>query len=518
MRLALRRKRRGTIVGGTLFSTRMPSGYARVCIGAVLLIASLAAHAAAPPNIILISVDTLRSDRLPAYGYGAIRTPALDRFRTDAVLFERAWSHAPLTAPAHASMLTGRLPSDHGIRDNSGFTLERRIPTVAEDLARHGYATAAMVSSKVLASKTGLAKGFAVYDQQFSPADAAERDGAATIAAALQWIGTGIGTRRKQPYFLFLHLYEPHTPYQKLSGVADAYDAEIVRVDALLGKFFDELRRQRTYESSLIVFTSDHGEGLGDHGENQHGVLLYREALQVPLIVKFPGNARRGARVAADAQLIDIAPTILQQAGAHTRLEALPGMSLLALAASNSPSRTIYAETLYPRFQLGWHELHAIISGNLHLIAGRRVELYDLARDPAERTNLVDDQRRQAVALLRQLRSLTHPARTPSSTAPDESLLSLGYLSGGSEETTFRPHPPDRIAIFNPMLKLVTALKRKHYEEALARSEEILKTNPTYPEVWELKARALLGLKRREEANRALEQAMRLERESRPSP
>ncbi|MDP9194752.1 MAG: sulfatase-like hydrolase/transferase [Acidobacteriota bacterium] len=496
----------------------MPPGCARAFIGAVLLIASLAALAAAstaaPPNIILISVDTLRSDRLPAYGYDAIRTPALDRFRADAVLFERAWSHAPLTAPAHASMLTGRLPADHGIRDNSGFTLERHIPTVAEDLARHGYATAAMVSTKVLASKTGLAKGFAVYDQQFTPADAAERDGAATIAAALRWIGQ----RKKQPYFLFLHLYEPHTPHQKMSGVADPYDAEIVRVDALLGKFFDQLRRLRSYDSSLIVFTSDHGEGLADHGEKQHGVLLYREALQVPLIVKFPNNARRGARVAADAQLIDIAPTILQHAGANARLDALPGMPLLALAASNPPARTIYAESLYPRLQLGWHELHAVIAGNLHLIAGRRVELYDLARDPAERTNLVDDQRRQSVALLRQLRSLTHPARTPAATAPDESLLGLGYLSGGSEETTYRPHPPDRIAIFNPMLKLVTALKRKQYEEALARSEEILKTHPTFPEVWERKARALLGLKRRDEADRALAEAMRLERESRPSP
>ncbi len=491
-------------------SVRMSCRFA--CAFFAALLVCLEADAA-PPNVILVSVDTLRSDRMPAYGYGAIRTPHLDRFRADAVLFERAWSHAPLTAPAHASMLTGRLPADHGIRDNSGFVLDRHIPTVTEDLTRRGYATGAMVSSKVLAPKTGLAKGFAVYDQQFTPADAAERDGAETIAAASRWIGK----QKKQPFFLFLHLYEPHAPHRKMAGVADAYDAEIVRVDALLGRFFDELRRLRLYEQSLIVFTSDHGEGLGEHGEKQHGVLLYRESLQVPLIVKFPGNARRGARVAAHAQLIDIAPTILQQAGASARLEALPGISLLALAGPNPPSRTVHAETLYPRFQLGWHELHSIIEGDLHLIAGRRIELYDLTRDLRERANVVDARRHQAVPMLRKLRSVTHPASTPATTALDESLLGLGYLSGGSVETTFHPHPPDRIAIFNPMLKLMTALKRKQYKEALARAEEILKSHPTFSEVWERKAQALLGLKRRSEAERAIEKAMRL-RESRPSP
>jgi tetratricopeptide (TPR) repeat protein len=264
------------------------------------------------------------------------------------------------------------------------------------------------------------------------------------------------------------------------------------------------------------VFTSDHGEGLGEHGEKQHGVLLHRESLQIPLIVKFPRNERRGARIAADAQLIDIAPTILQQAGASSRLEALPGMSLRALAGLKPPLRAIHAESFYPRFQLGWHELHSVIEGNLHLIAGRRVELYDLARDPRERTNVVDEQRRQAVSLLRRLRGVTDPAPTPAPAALDESLLSLGYLSGGSDDTTFRPHPPDRIGIFNPMLKLMTALKRRQYADALSRAEEILKTHPTFPEVWECKARALLGLERRRDAGQALDEALRL-RESDPS-
>ena len=478
----------------------MPSAPGKMVLFVAFLAAIHPAKAAVPPNVILISVDTLRSDRLPAYGYGAIQTPHLDRFRADGVLFERAWSHVPLTAPAHASMLTGRLPADHGIRDNSGFALGPHIPTVASDLARRGYATGAMVSTKVLASKTGLGKGFAVYDQKF---DTAERDGAQTIAAALQWIGG----QKKKPFFLLLHLYEPHTPYRKMAGVADAYDAEIVRVDTLLAKFFDELRRLRLYESSLIVFTSDHGEGLGEHGEKQHGILLHRESLQIPLIVKLPGNARRGTRVTADAQLIDIAPTILQHAGIDIRGRGLPGTSLLSL----TPSRPIYAESFYPRFQLGWHELHSLIQGDLHLIAGRRTELYDLARDPKERANLVDEQRRSAVALQRQLRVMVAPASAPKAAPIDETLLGLGYLSGGSaDDTTFRPHPPDRITIFNPMLKLMTALKRKQYQEALTRADEILKTHPEFPEMWEHKARALVGLGRKREAERALEEAIRL--------
>jgi choline-sulfatase len=445
--------------------------------------------ASAAPNVVLISIDTLRSDHLPAYGYTAIRTPQLDRFRADAVLFERAWSQYPLTAPAHASMLTGRLPKDHGIRDNSGYTLDRHIPTLAEQLARRGYATTAMVSSKVLAAKTGLSRGFSVYDV---PA-AAERDGAETIKAASAWLAK---RRAKQPFFLFVHLYEPHTPYRK------TYDDEIVRVDALVGTLLDELRRLRLYDPALIVFTSDHGEGLGEHGEKQHGVLLYRETLQVPLIVKLPRNARRGTRVAADAQLIDIAPTIVPGA-------AFPGSSL---ANPLPPNRPIYAETLYPRLQLGWHELHAIILGNLHLIAGARVELYDLARDPRERTNVVDEQRRQAVPLLRQLRTMTASARAPDRSAPDETLLGLGYLSGGSsdDDTTFHPHPSDRIGIFNPMLKLMTALRRRQYKEALAACETLLKAHPAYPELWERKAAALIGLGRRAEAEAALREGLRL--------
>ncbi len=468
---------------------------------AILLAAS--GVAAASPNVILVSVDTLRADRLPAYGYQAIRTPHLDRLRADAILFERAWSPYPLTAPAHASMLTGRLPAEHGIRDNSGWTLDPRIPTLAEELANRGYATGAMVSSKVLAARTGLARGFGAYD---SPA-AAERDGAQTVEASLTWIRQ----QKQRPFFLFLHLYEPHAPHRKMASVADAYDAEIVRVDTLLGTLFDELRRSRLYDQSLIVFVSDHGEGLGDHGEKQHGVLLYREALQVPLIVKFPRNARRGSSVATDAQLIDITPTILQHADPAADLRDMPGLSLLALTAARPPIRTIYAESLYPRFQLGWHELHSIIQGNLHLIAGRKVELYDLSHDPHERTNLADAQRRQAVALLRELRGLTAPASAPAKSAPDEALLGLGYLSGGGgDDMTFRPHPPDRIMIFNPMLKLVTALKRKQYKEALVMSEVILKAHPEFPEIWERKAIALVGLGRRRDAEQALDQAMRL--------
>lgn len=463
--------------------------------------ALLASSLHAAPNVVLISVDTLRADRLPAYGYRAIRTPHLDRFRADAVLFERAWSHTPLTAPAHASMLTGLLPAQHGIRDNSGFALARGVRTVADQLAGHGYATAAIVSCKVLSRDTGLSRGFAVYDEQYA---GAQRKGADTVAAAIRWLDA----RKKGPWLLFLHLYEPHTPYEKMAGIADAYDAEVVRSDALTGRFLDELRRRKLYDDALIVFTSDHGEGLGDHVEKEHGVLLYRETLQVPLIVKLPRNQFRGRTVAADAQLIDVAPTILQQAGIRPAV-APPGVSLASLAVTPR-ARTIYAETFYPRYQLGWHELRSVIAGGKHLIAGRGVELYDLARDPRETADLSDTRRREAQPLLAELRRFSAPVSTPSPSGDTRSLAALGYLSGGTgNETVFHPDPRHRIRILTPVLRLTTALRREQYAAALRITEEILAAHPEYVEIWERKAMALLGLGREREAREAVQEAMR---------
>jgi arylsulfatase A-like enzyme len=473
-------------------------------------LALLAATAGASlPPVIIISADTLRSDRLPAYGYRGIRTPHLDELRGDSVLFERAWSPYPLTAPAHASIFTGLLPGRHGVRDNSGYTLTRGVRTLPEILARHGYATGAAISSEVLRASTGLSRGFSFYDESFQTP---ERSGTETVGVALSWLSAN----KSKPPFLFVHLYEPHWPYEPLPSIADPYDAEIVRVDVLVGRLVEGLRRREIYDQSLVVFLSDHGEGLRDHGEQQHGVLLYREALQIPLMVKFPGNRWRGRRVSSNVQLIDIAPTIIDQI-ARPVPGTFPGVSLAGLVTRDSSSRAIYAETWYPRNQLGWHELRSMIRDDVHLIAGRRVELYDLTRDPGEKTDLSDSSRRKAVALLRELRAHDSPATRPNAgSARSEALSALGYLSGGGEdETVFHPEPRDRIMILPPMLRLMTALRRDQNADALRITNELLSEHPTFIELWERKAMALLGLGRKKEAEAAAREATRLRRISR---
>ena len=272
--------------------------------------------------IVVISIDTLRSDHLPAYGYKGVETPALDALRRDAVLFERAYSHTPLTLPSHVSLLTGVLPSRHGVRDNLGYAFDaEKYPFLPRLLGRAGYATGAAVSAYVLRGETGLAKGFDVYDDGISlrPTEAlgnSQRSGRESSRAALAWLGTV----KDKPFFLFLHLYEPHTPYAPPEPFATRYravpyDGEIATADAIVGDFLAELKKRGVYDKAIIALVSDHGEGLGDHGEQEHGILLYREALQVPLFLKLPGAKLGGAAVAAPAQLVDLAPTLLALAG-----------------------------------------------------------------------------------------------------------------------------------------------------------------------------------------------------------
>jgi choline-sulfatase len=461
-----------------------------------------AAGAQRAPNIILISVDTLRADRLPAYGYSAIRTPNIDRLRSDSVLFLRAWSHAPLTAPAHASMLTGLLPAEHGIRDNTGHSLADKM-TIPQRLQRRGYATGAFVSTKVLARSTGLDRGFAVYDDAFQ---AAQRAGDVTVGSAIQWMN-----QQRGPFFLFVHLYEPHAPYESSPGIADPYDAEVVRSDALAGRLVDAIRAKGLYQEALIVFTSDHGEGLGDHGEKEHGVLLYRETLQVPLLVKLPRSRLGGKRAGGDVQLIDIAPTILAVAGVTG--VTLPGTSL-ALLANMVRKRPIFAETLYPRNQLGWQDLRSVIDDGLHVIDGAAVETYDLVADPREQRDITDGHRRRVHPLLRALRAAERTSPSPvRRQRPEnaEALESLGYLGAGGDDALIGQHLPDprsRIHIVEESLRLTAYLRKQQYTQALKIADAILERYPDYFEVWDRKAIALLGLGRKKEAEDAARQAL----------
>ena len=368
--------------------------------------------------VILISVDTLRADHLPAYGYTRVRTPNIDSLASQATLFEQAYSHSPQTLPAHTSILSGQLPFDHGVRDNIGFTVKPGQWFVQRALHDRGWPTGGFVSAYVLRSATGIHQGFDTFDSDLPAASPemsigqVQRDGAQTLAAAEKWLSA----RGSTPFFLFLHFYEPHKPYAPPARFAqyDPYDGEIAYADELVGRLFDRLRAAKLFDRSTIVLLADHGEGLGDHGEQEHGMFLYRETTHVPLMVKLPG--RRGARrVGTPVQHIDVAPTILDLLGMPARAE-LRGRSLRPLldGTGTLPDAGIYSEALYSRYHFGWSELYALTDSRYRLIRAPRDELYDLQRDPKETTSVAADRPQVKQAMRAALESLI--ARTSIST------------------------------------------------------------------------------------------------------
>ncbi|MHB0969245.1 MAG: sulfatase-like hydrolase/transferase [Thermoanaerobaculia bacterium] len=438
------------------------------------------------PPVILISIDTLRADHLSAWGYRGVETPNLDRFAADAITFERAFAHAPLTLPSHASIMTGLLPPEHGVRDNAGYRVDTSTPTIASVLRENGYKTGGAVSAWVLRASTGISAGFDAYDDRVdlvggAPSGMLQRRGGETASIAETWIRTNAAS----PFFYFVHLFEPHTPYDPpaeiASRYASRYDGEIAATDAILGKFFDALRRDAVYDSALIIVLSDHGEGLGEHGEDEHGVLLYREALHVPLFVKLPRNARAGTHVARSVQLIDVFPTVLAAAGI-THDGSTRGSSLLESAASGP----IYAETMYPRIHLGWSELRSMIDYPQHLIDGPRPELYDLGTDFGERTDLVGTRRREAASLRKQLEPFRAQAlATPAVSREEQArLASLGYVeaqgaSARGSDLNPREHLPD----LRELKAIADLMANEDYVAAEARIETLLSRNPGWSDL-----------------------------------
>ncbi len=440
--------------------------------------------------VILISIDTLRADHLPAYGYKNVDTPAIDAFRRDAILFENAYSHVPMTLPSHVALLTGLLPPANGVRDNLGYTLDARVhPAVSNLLAQNGYATGAAVSAYVLRGPTGLASCFQTYDDVI-PARAGvavgdlSRPGNQTIAIAQQWIAG----RHSQPFFYFVHLFEPHTPYEPIepfkSRYSSAYDGEIATADSYLGAFIDWLKQQKIYDDALIVLLSDHGEGLGDHGEQEHGVLLYRETLHVPLLVKLPHSQNGGASVREPVQLIDVAPTILSAVGSAVP-KSMTGTSLLGTLP---PARSIYSETFLPRIHLGWSELRSLVNDRFHYIDAPRPELYDVVGDPGEKTSVVDQQRRAFT----QLRTAMEPYRTaaaaPSKVDPEEAarLAALGYIGSARTQnaTGPLPNPVDHIGELERMKDGTRLEQENDVAGALRVYQSLTAANPRFTDAW----------------------------------
>lgn len=432
----------------------------------ILLFVSVAcARRERHPPVIVISIDTLRADHVSARA-----TPRIDALGRDAIVFRNAWSHSPLTLPSHLSIFTGLLPPEHGVRDNAGYRFDASAhPTLAGLLRANGYRTGAAVSAYVLRGATGASSGFDEYDDAIgivdgAPEGALQRSGDVTEAIAERWIAS----QGEKPFFFFLHLYEPHTPY------TPSYDADVAHADRIAGKFIDFLKQRGLYDRAIIVLLSDHGEGLMDHGEQEHGVLLYRESLQVPLIVK-PAGARQHREVSSPVGLIDVMPTILDLAGVpapRTR-----GRSLVAA----KESLPIYSESLYARIHLGCGELRSIVDGEQHVIDGAHGEVYDLAKDPREKTNVIDRERRAYASARGAIKKVGGAFVTPDAIDAEEAkkLAALGYVSAGSDSGATSRDPGECLADL-AQLKEVAALSGA---EAVARLEKMLAANPRWSDV-----------------------------------
>ncbi|HEX7616696.1 MAG TPA: sulfatase-like hydrolase/transferase [Thermoanaerobaculia bacterium] len=470
--------------------------------------------------VILISVDTLRSDRLPMYGYAKVETPALDGLRKDAILFERAYSHIPLTLPAHVSLFTGLEPGRHGVLDNSGFRLDPAIPCLAELLKKAGYATGGAVSAVVLDSQSGIARGFDFWDDRVnakrrtSMLEFVQRPGQETADLLLGWI------RREapRPLFAFLHIYEPHAPYEAAepyrSRYPDPYDGEVAYSDAIVGRFLAELKRIGLYDKAMIFFLSDHGEGLGDHGEMQHGIFLYRESLQIPLLIKLPGGVLAGTSVKTPVQISDVFPTIGEALAAPGFPERPGTTSLVDLASGGpAPERRIFAENYNPRIRLGWSELRSLISVRHQYIEAPTPELYDLAADPAEKMNLAARKPPELRSMVAESERRRTALRSPSAIDSEQAkkLQSLGYLTGAASDAGGPlPDPKAAIGSLVELQRAVELHQAGRSAEAIPMLTGLLKANPRLIDGWEILSAALERQGRMDEALSALKRTVQL--------
>ncbi|HVT42905.1 MAG TPA: sulfatase-like hydrolase/transferase [Thermoanaerobaculia bacterium] len=459
-----------------------------------------AARSAAGGPIIIISVDTLRADHLPAYGATAVRTPALDALAGDSIVFENAYAQVPLTLPSHVSMFTGKLPAEVNVRNNLGYSFDPTIPSLPTLFRDKGYETAAFVSAYVLRAATGLGAAFDHYDDAVERAEGGaigdiDRSGFDTVDAAIGWLSRRDG---EKPFFLFIHLFEPHSPYEPpepfRAAYADSpYNGEIATADAAIGRLLDALRARSLYERSTIVFMSDHGEGLGDHGESEHGIFLYREAIHVPLFLKLPSNEMAGRRIADPVGLIDVFPTISSLFTLETP-EAPRGTSLLKIAAGKGEERRIFSETMYPRIHLGWSDLASLVDERHHYIEAPRPELFDIVADPGEKQDVLAAERRVYAAMRKEMaafdRALTDPGMVSAEDAAK--LAALGYLGGTRSALADAdlPDPKERIGDLERFRHASALLRSDEVDAAVPILEEIVERNPTFADAWTLIAKA----------------------------
>ena len=459
-------------------------------LGAAALIALLAAPEAPrpgkpSPNLVLITLDTTRADHVGRLVAGRPLTPHLDALTRSGTRFSRALTSSPLTLPAHCSLMTGLDPPAHGVRDNGISALPSDLPTLASVLSARGYATAAFVSSRVLDRRFGLDRGFGVYDDDAVAEDVGgqgypERDAVAVTKAALAWAARAAPDR---PFFLWVHYYDPHAPYES-SGLpagappAERYAAEVASVDREVGRLLSALPGPAG--KRIVAVAGDHGEMLGEHGEKEHGIFLYRAALDVPLILSGPG-VPAGRSVDPVVATRALASTLLTLLGFDSDARPFgPGLAFDASAKSVEAS-PVYSESSMPASAYGWSPLLAATDDRYRLVVAPRPELYDLAIDPEESRNIFADQpaaaRRLRLAIAAAERSTRPPAPAPGAAELAESLRSLGYLSGSSPRAGAMD-PKDGISLLSEFEQARAWSRQGRNREAVAKLRDLVARSP----------------------------------------
>jgi arylsulfatase A-like enzyme/Tfp pilus assembly protein PilF len=490
---------------------------------------SRASQNAHSPNVLLITIDTLRADHLGCYGYPQGATPAIDGLAKQSAKYDHAYAAVPLTLPSHAALLTSTYPFTNGVRDQPGFRLAGGIPTVAECFARAGYATAAVMGSPVLSRRFGLSRGFTEYDDRFEASTEEQEAGLpnvkrpaeTVVRLALAWLDAGPAGK---PFFLWLHFYDPHLPYRppepfRSRFAGRLYDGEIAYTDSALATLFAGLRRRGLFDSTVIALTADHGEGLGDHGESTHGYFIYDSTVRIPLLVKAArespgareslGAAEAGPAPALEAphlaavktpvSLVDLGPTLLRLAGIEVPA-SMQGTDFSASVVSGKEPRVhpVYAETMYPLLHLGWNPLRALVSETpgqdaVKYIQAPRPELYDLASDPGETRNECSSNPAEARAWREQLeafvktRAPAKPAqgRGPVSAETNRLFASLGYVTAAGapapEFTTSRRDPKDGVGEHEQILRAAHAFQMHENDTAEGILNGVLGKDPQQP-------------------------------------
>jgi arylsulfatase A-like enzyme/Flp pilus assembly protein TadD len=474
-------------------------------------------------NVLLVTIDTLRADRVGAYGNSAGLTPTLDRLASEGIRFVHTYAHAPLTLPSHASLLTGSYPTHTGVHDNGTFQLGA-MPTLATTLKAAGYRTAGFVGAFVLDARFGLHRGFDTYDDRMigssADLDVVQRTADQVLAPAFEWI---VSTRAQPDrFFAWVHLYDPHEPYTapepyRSRYAADPYNGEIAYADRALGEFFDRLRAGNALTNTLIVVASDHGESLGEHGERTHGLFAYDATLRVPLVVWAPPRLHATA-VSGTARLVDVAPTILDLVGAAP-LDGIDGRSLRPLINGDSGGDSeSYFEALNANLTRNWAPLRGVVRGDLKLIDLPQPELYDLVSDPGEQRNLYGRQRDRARPLEASLdrivsaarATVTRPGLDPEAEAR---LRALGYVVSTAAKpprTYTAADDPKHLVHLNRALDDAAAMwARGEAENAIATLRTVIRDRPDLTVAYDRLAFILRARGRAAEAVQLLDAAAR---------